>query len=143
MLAHVSHWRSDITLTIYLRLPLVPARSWQGLTWGPGQLYTRRLNRWPLVCPCQCGAVVTVTGGRRAQVDAGSCTDSALSRSQETPSSSHSQPKTPIVIEGSLMLGRQREREGQDLLPQESDETCQPQPGLGWTHGRIRKVQMD
>ena len=54
--------------------------------------------------------------GRRS-----SCTDSALSRSQETPSSSHSQPITPIVIEGSLMLGRQREV--QDLLPQESDET--------------------
>ena len=44
--------------------------------------------------------------GRRS-----SCTDSALSRSQETPSSSHSQPITPIVIEGSLMLGRRgRER---------------------------------
>ena len=105
VLAHVSHWRSDITLTIYLRLPLVPvpARScWPDRgSPGAGQLYT--LNRWPLVC---LAPLSQADGPGRCC----SCTDGGLSRSQETPSSS--QPITPIVIEASLFVG-EAERDGE------------------------------
>ena len=110
MLAHVSHWRFDITLTVYLRLPLVPApaRSCLGRRGSPGawsgQLYTRHSTggHWSA---CH---TVTVTG--RCSGRCSSCTDGASFRSQETPSSS--QPITPKVIEASLFVGEvKRERD--------------------------------
>ena len=74
VLAHVSHPRSDITLTVYLRLPLVPVAARSSLAWahlGAWPVVHTALNRWPLVClvPSQ------AEGPGRGT----SCTDSALS----------------------------------------------------------------